>query len=503
MQKLGISQNSKYEIIPLKKNGEKLLLIVKNPSKVLSNIIQKLSKPPEIFSIQNISLELTGLTGDATANDDFDLELDRDWHIFATGTNFAWDEMIALYGSVDASSAKVAVIDTGINPYHAELDDTLINGSNVVDPTMPTHSYESAHVHDDHGTQAASFISGEHLNTSDLVEGFDFDNYPFSITIDSNHILSTPTTYGNWDGGMTGIANKAKIVPIKAKLASDPLFPTPELLTAIDLAAAQADIVSMSIGIVSRMYERATNGTINSDIGYYSAFANHPETSFVISAGNEGYNLSSSDADYEFYLDEDTYIESELRKVAKLPNVLIVGGTDKLRNRAEYVWDNNGNLTHSSNFGSSVVDICAPSVRMLGATSELQIIDLQPGVLPPHRLPTLSGMKPYMGTSASAPLVAGTLALMKARFSQMNPNQRISKMLCSTIHDNNLADEFHNGRFLWVHSAVANNWVGTIDTVGVTSKIQTLIGFTFLEMVALRMAELQMSQAGFNQLLLI
>lgn len=116
----------------------------------------------------------------------------------------------------------------------------------------------------------------------------------------------------------------------------------------------------------------------------------------VTSAGNSGVNIDSN----------SVYPAS-----FNLPNLITVGATDDFLNRSAF-----------SNWGPNSVDIMAPGNRLLST-----------------HIYADSKYFEFTGTSASAPLVAGVAALVKARFGDESPQSIKSRILLSARLYNQLA----------------------------------------------------------------
>ena len=80
----------------------------------------------------------------------------------------------------------VAVIDTGVDPNQADLQGSLVDGVNLVNPDAPTSDFADQDTVDSHGTSIATIIAGH------------------------SHTDSTNTTTG-----MVGLADQAKVMPVK------------------------------------------------------------------------------------------------------------------------------------------------------------------------------------------------------------------------------------------------------------------------------------------------
>lgn len=163
-----------------------------------------------------------------------------------------------------------------------------------------------------------------------------------------------------------------------------------------------ASIINMSAG----KYFSANPDYVSDAINY----ANEKGVLFVVSAGNEGLDLTEIQNFPRKYFIEDGEIKT-------LPNVIVVGASSWMK-----TWDKNkdpDNLTMGfdlaasfSNYSKDVVDIFAPGVEINST-------------VPDGKFEKLSG------TSMASPQVAGIAAIIKAYFPELTPND-IKKIVKSS-----------------------------------------------------------------------
>jgi subtilisin family serine protease len=163
-------------------------------------------------------------------------------------------------------NVKVAVIDTGVDFNHEDIKNNILSGKNFVDPTKDPMDVAG------HGTHVSSTIAAE-------------DN----------------------GCGIVGVANRAKIMPIKA-LGDDGSGNMQNVVSAIKYAAdAGVDFITMSLG--SPMPSKYIEDAIN--------YAASRGCIIFCAAGNSGPNV-------------------DIMYPAKYNNTISIGAIDKHLNRTSF-----------------------------------------------------------------------------------------------------------------------------------------------------------------------
>ena len=163
--------------------------------------------------------------------------------------------------------------------------------------------------------------------------------------------------------GISGVAPDARLLPLRV-LDNDGSG------WSDDVAAAYAYAGDQHVGIVNASLGGPSISDVETD-----AFDAHPQTLYVVAAGNGG-----SDG-----VGDDNDVTPTYPCAATEPNVICVGATNNRDQRASF-----------SNYGKTTVDLFAPGVSVISA----------------WRAPEF-GWWYDNGTSMAAPHVAGTLALMR------------------------------------------------------------------------------------------
>jgi subtilisin family serine protease len=244
----------------------------------------------------------------ATPNDPFWISL---WALDNAADNDI-DAPEAWLRSVGAG-ATVAVVDTGVNFTHEDLQDQLVGN-----PGEQGDGRESNRVDDDHDG-----LVDDH-------QGWDFvseDNTPQDGNGHGTHVAGTIAASGENSAGVIGVAPQARVLPVRALDNNGSGWMS-------DIAAAFAYAGDMGARIV--------NASLGG--GYTVALKNviaaHPNTLYVVAASNDAAdNDNPSLASYPCALPE--------------PNVLCVGASDQNDQRAGF-----------SNWGATTVDVFAPGVSI-------------------------------------------------------------------------------------------------------------------------------------------
>jgi hypothetical protein len=184
--------------------------------------------------------------------------------------------------------------------------------------------------------------------------------------------------------GISGVAPDARVLPLRV-LDDDGTGSTE------DVAAAFADAGNQHVRVVNASLGSLTSASVERD-----AFAQHPETLYVVAAGNGGADGVSDDND----------VTPTYPCAAPEANVICVGATDNRDGRATF-----------SNYGGTTVDLFAPGVSVVSA----------------WRAPEF-GWWVEDGTSMAAPHVAGTLALMRATAPALDAAELKDALLGSVDH---------------------------------------------------------------------
>ena len=238
---------------------------------------------------------------------------------------------------VSGDGQRVAVVDSGVVLAHDDLIDRIATNPGELPGTL--------NVDDD----ANGLV--------DDIRGWDWysrDNNPADANGHGTHVSGTIVAAR--DGvGVSGVAHQAHVLALRA-LGPNGSGSSSDVAEAFDYAGA--------LGV------RVVNASLSSpslSIAQRVAIDGHPNTLYVIAAGNDGHDNESSPS---------------YPCVLTAPNVICVGATD-----------NRDVLASFSNWGNASVDLFAPGVSIASDFLSPSYVQMS-------------------GTSMAAPHVSGTLALM-------------------------------------------------------------------------------------------
>jgi subtilisin family serine protease len=253
----------------------------------------------------------------------------------------AWDRTVGI------PSVVVAVIDSGYRFNHPDLSGVAWNNSDET---------------------AGNSIDDDGNGRVDDTRGFDFvgqnsdtpvsDNDPSDTDLITGghgvHVAGTVGAEGDDGAGITGVAQNVRIMPLRV-CANDgsetnppkSSCPDSSLIQAIDYAGENgADVANLSLGRAGSPSQLTID-----------AFARHPGTLYVISAGNDGTNHDGGGDPpngHHYPCDYNPDIDSAV--VGGIDNIVCVAASDQADEIAGF-----------SDYGASSVDLAAPGTETLSA----------------------------------------------------------------------------------------------------------------------------------------
>ncbi len=229
----------------------------------------------------------------------------------------------------------VADLDTGYRPAHPDLNDALWTNTDEI-PGNSVDDDGNGYVDDVHGMDFAGASVDAPVNDNDPTDDIAAGGHGV-------HTAGTIAAEGNNGIGITGVAQKATIMPLRvcgwSPSAGGVRCPFSSQIAAINYAGANgAKIANMSLGGTS------ANNLVR------DAFAANPDVLYVISAGNDGKDVEvSGQTTYPCSFDPTT---SGIP--GALDNIVCVAASNQTDGKASF-----------SNWGSTKVDIAAPGTETL------------------------------------------------------------------------------------------------------------------------------------------
>src|SRR3954452_13502008 len=295
-------------------------------------------------------------TTPTTANDP---SFGAQWALENTGLQWIWSGARWYHGTAgddinvraawDAAGTEatptVAIVDSGVDLEHPDLKTNIASGG------------------------------------KDFVDG---DNVPADQNGHGTHVAGTIGAVGNNATGVTGVAWKAHLLPVRVLNANGSGSVSTVIKGEQYAATAGAKVVNMSLGGASP--SQAEYDTLRAASG----------TLFVVAAGNDSANVDTTDS-YPCAYD--------------LPNVICVaatGGDDE--------------LASFSNYSGSSVDMAAPGVDILSTYPTGMTSNSSPGY------------EYLSGTSMATPEVAGAAALVLGKYPALTPWQARGMLIAGADH---------------------------------------------------------------------
>ncbi len=262
----------------------------------------------------------------------------RGLNVGGVGSSTPGDDISALDAwskTVGDKSVIVADLDDGIRPAHPDLRNRIWNNADEV-PGDGLDNDANGYVDDTFGMDFAGAnidldpIPADNDPTDDIPQGGH-----------GTHTAGTIAAEGNNGQGITGVAQKASIMPLRvcgwSPTYSGVYCPYSSQIAAINYAGANgAKIANMSLG------------GFDGDSLVRDAFAANPNVLFVVSAGNDTNNNDATPT-YPCSYDPTTSGIS-----GAIDNVVCVAASDQNDSKASF-----------SNWGKTKVDIAAPGTETL------------------------------------------------------------------------------------------------------------------------------------------
>lgn len=266
----------------------------------------------------------------------------------------------------DAPGVIVAVVDSGVRLTHEDLAQNL----------WVNLRESAANGTDDDANGYTDDVFGINSTAAPGSGGAASNGNPLDDTGHGSHVAGIIAAAGNNGLGMSGVAWRAQVMPLKF-LTTSGSGSTADAIECIDYAIAKGAV------IINASYGTSTASPAELAVLQRARAAG---IIVVVAAGNDSSNNDRT-PDYP-----SSYA---------LDNIVSVAASTR-----------NESLASFSNYGSGMVDLAAPGqdILSLGHTSDSSYVVKN-------------------GTSMAAPHVSGALALLRARFPSETPRQLINRLL--------------------------------------------------------------------------
>ncbi|GAB3258251.1 type VII secretion-associated serine protease mycosin [Arthrobacter pigmenti] len=291
---------------------------------------------------------------------------ERQYWLDEYGIREAWDES-------KGAGVKVAVIDSGIDGDHPDLQGAIAGGTDVSGSGHPK-GLRGLGDSPEHGTLVATLLAGRG-HAPDSGEDDKDTKSPDSAT------ESDYDGPGNGPDGIIGVAPQAKILGVSAWLGVEKPNPSgksvdQQIPDAVRWAVDHgADVINMSLGSTSTSWPQSWDDAF--------LYAEKNDVLIVAAAGNRGAGMEQAGAP------------------ATIPGVLTVAGVDR-----------NGKASWDSSSQGITIGVAAPAEDLVGGL---------PG----------GGYALWSGTSGAAPIVSGVAALIRSKWPNMSANQVIQRIIAT------------------------------------------------------------------------
>lgn len=293
------------------------------------------------------------------------------------------------YGIVEAwettkgEGVRVAVIDSGVDGSHPDLEGVVVGGSDVSGSGQPDGQLGIGEVAE-HGTLVASLLAGRgHLPDPAPSPSPSDDDEDTADESPSPEPVATsgPDTYGRGSDGIVGVAPESELLAVSVWIEGETKGPNPagisidaQIPNAVRWAVDNgAQVINMSLGSTSPTWPESWDEAF--------LYAEQNDVVIVAAAGNRaGGSL-------------------QVGAPATMPGVLAVAGLDR-----------EGEASRESSSEGISIGVAAPAENLVGA--------LPGGVY-----------ADWSGSSGAAPLVAGTAALIRSKYPDLSAAQVINRIL--------------------------------------------------------------------------
>ncbi|WP_413228265.1 S8 family serine peptidase [Arthrobacter sp. AET 35A] len=302
---------------------------------------------------------------------------EREYWLEDYGITEAWE-------TTQGEGVRVAVIDSGVDGSHPDLDGVVVGGTDVSGAGQLDGQLGIGEV-SEHGTLVASLLAGRgHLpdpppspSPSADDDESSGDQSPSPEPVET----TGPDTYGRGSDGIVGVAPQADLLAVSVWIEGPTKGPNPagisidqQIPDAVRWAVDNgAQVINMSLGSTSPTWPESWDDAF--------LYAEENDVVIVAAAGNRAGG------------------SMQVGAPATMPGVLAVAGLDR-----------DGEASRESSSEGISIGVAAPAENLVGA--------LPGGVY-----------ADWSGSSGAAPLVAGTAALIRSQYPDLSAAQVVNRIL--------------------------------------------------------------------------